>query len=63
MERIDDLCDRRCCITCQAKKFCIASPVRTYHTMYYRPYIPWWGPNKDKCMSYTKEEKEEEEEL
>lgn len=60
MERIDDLCDRRCCITCQAKKFCIGSPVRTYPTMYYRPYFPWWGPNKDKCMSYVKEEKEEE---
>lgn len=60
MERIDDLCDRRCCITCQAKKFCIGSPVRTYPTMYYRPYFPWWGPNKDKCMSYVKEEKKEE---
>lgn len=60
MDRIDDLCDRRCCITCQAKKFCIGSPVRTYPTMYYRPYFPWWGPNKDKCMSYVKEEKKEE---
>lgn len=51
MKRIDDLCDRRCCLTCQTKKFCIGSPVRIYPIMYYRPYLPWWGPNKDKYMS------------